>query len=109
MPLSEREYGNSMRDVLKARDEARAELKRLREGVAALVAEQPTTDDEGVAVMVPWRGRLRDLLDAANETSAGKPDSVDPKDLPPLEAGVVGCLSGTFKGGPMDALEGDET
>ena len=43
---------------------AEAEVDRLNEGIAALLGEQPTTDDEGVTRMVPWRDRLRVLLNA---------------------------------------------
>lgn len=43
-----------------------AEVERLREGISAVLVEEPAleVDPEGISyqVQVPWRDRLRDLL-----------------------------------------------
>jgi hypothetical protein len=41
-----------------------AEVERLREGIRAVLEERPVQDEEGTLIAVPWRDRLRGLLNA---------------------------------------------
>jgi hypothetical protein len=44
--------------------DAEAEVERLREGIRAVLEERPVQDEEGTLIAVPWRDRLRGLLNA---------------------------------------------